>query len=173
MIFSMASKTHFFSLSLSHENQSAQPVDVRVPVLGDRAVQPDARAEYRRAGAEVRAGWRERKREREGSGFFFVVRSTIDLSSSKPSSRPRPLLSRFPPSLYSFASPRIRTILRPRLEDLGHGVGASLLELLCWRERGGKRMPHGPGRFEICALVAVEGAVRAAGEGSGAEQHGE
>ena len=31
--------------------------------------------------------------------------------------------------------------LERRLEDLGHGVGASLLELLCWRERGGKRTP--------------------------------
>ena len=49
-----------------------------------------------------------------------------------------------PDSLSSLLTPKKKyhpTATTIRLEDLGHGVGASLLELLCWRERGGKRTP--------------------------------
>jgi len=131
------------SLFLHTKTSSAQPLDVRVPLLGDRAVQPDARAEYRGAGAAVRAGWtREREREREGSGFFFgrFVRPSTSRRRNPP---PDPDLSShvFLPLCILSRSPRTSNHSPSRLEDLGHGVGASLLELLCWRERGGKRTP--------------------------------
>ena len=162
------------SLFLHTKTSSAQPLDVRVPLLGDRAVQPDARAEYRGAGAAVRAGWtRERERERKGSGFFFGRFVRPSTSSSKPPSRPRPLLSRFPPSLYSFAVPSHFEPFsvqaggpRPRRRRLP--ARAALLARARREEDA-----HGPRRPEVCALVAVEGAVRATSQGPGAEQHRE
>jgi len=162
------------SLFLHTKTSSAQPLDVRVPLLGDRAVQPDARAEYRGAGAAVRAGWtRERERERRLRVLFWSFCSTIDLSSSKPPSRPRPFLSRFPPSLYSFAVPSHFEPFsvqaggpRPRRRRLP--ARAALLARARREEDA-----HGPRRPEVCALVAVEGAVRATSQGPGAEQHRE
>lgn len=160
------------SLFLHTKTSSAQPLDVRVPLLGDRAVQPDARAEYRGAGAAVRAGW-TRERERRLRVLFWSFCSTIDLSSSKPPSRPRPLLSRFPPSLYSFAVPSHFEPFsvqaggpRPRRRRLP--ARAALLARARREEDA-----HGPRRPEVCALVAVEGAVRATSQGPGAEQHRE
>lgn len=91
----------------------------------------------------MRAGWtREREREREGSGFFFgrFVRPSTSRRRNPP---PDPDLSShvFLPLCILSRSPRTSNHSPSRLEDLGHGVGASLLELLCWRERGGKRTP--------------------------------
>jgi hypothetical protein len=85
---------------------------------------------------------REREREREGSGFFFgrFVRPSTSRRRNPP---PDPDLSShvFLPLCILSRSPRTSNHSPSRLEDLGHGVGASLLELLCWRERGGKRTP--------------------------------
>ena len=84
----------------------------------------------------------EREREREGSGFFFgrFVRPSTSRRRNPP---PDPDLSShvFLPLCILSRSPRTSNHSPSRLEDLGHGVGASLLELLCWRERGGKRTP--------------------------------
>ena len=115
----------------------------------------------------------ERERERRLRVLFWSFCSTIDLSSSKPPSRPRPLLSRFPPSLYSFAVPSHFEPFsvqaggpRPRRRRLP--ARAALLARARREEDA-----HGPRRPEVCALVAVEGAVRATSQGPGAEQHRE
>ena len=132
------------SIFLKKKKTSAQPLDVRVPLLGDRTVQSDARAEHRRTGEEVRADEEEKKFFFFFFFFFFFAFSTtdlvvIDLADPDPLSfsslsLPLSLSLLFSSSVSKKKNP-------PRLEDLGHGVGASLLELLCWRERGGKRTP--------------------------------
>ena len=78
------------SIFLKKKKTSAQPLDVRVPLLGDRTVQSDARAEHRRTGEEVRADEEEKKFFFFFFFFFFFLRFRPPTSSSSTSPTPTP-----------------------------------------------------------------------------------